>query len=62
MAGDTAPMNLRCQAMRAILTTLCVLAVFCTPPPARSQDQEEIKGAPAEPADAQEIRSQIAAV
>ena len=62
MAGDTVPMNLRCQSMRAIFITLCVLAVFCAPPPARSQDQEEIKGAPAEPADAQEIRSQIAAV
>src|SRR4029077_17039712 len=28
----------------------------------RCQDQEEIKGAPAEPSDAQEIREQIAAV
>ena len=37
------------------------MALFYTPPPAHAQDQEEIKGT-AEPADAQEIRSQIAAV
>jgi hypothetical protein len=55
-------MSFRRLATRAIFTILCVLAVLCTSPIARSQDQEEIKGAPAEPADAQEIRHQIAAV
>ena len=62
MAGETAPMNFRCQVTRAVFATLFVLAVLCTPPLARSQDQEEIKGAPAEPADAREIRGQIVAV
>jgi sugar lactone lactonase YvrE len=41
---------------------LSLLAVVFAPPMARCQDPEEIKGAPAEPADAQQIREQIAAV
>jgi hypothetical protein len=46
----------------SLLVTLSLLAVLCIPLPVRCQDQEEIKGAPAEPTDAQEIREQIAAV
>jgi hypothetical protein len=42
----------------SFLLILCLLGAS----PARCQDQEEIKGAPAEPTDAQEIREQIAAV
>lgn len=38
------------------------LAALFVSPLAHCQDQEEIKGAPAEPTDAQEIREQIAAV
>jgi len=41
---------------------VCLLAALCLPPLVGAQDQEEVKGAPAEPADAQEIREQIAAV
>jgi hypothetical protein len=44
------------------LLILYLLGVLFVPPPAHCQDQEEIKGAPAEPTDAQEIREQIAAV
>lgn len=47
---------------RWILMILSIAGVLLVPPLARSQDQEEIKGAPAEPTDAQEIREQIAAV
>jgi hypothetical protein len=38
------------------------LAVLFTPLIAFGQDTEEIKGTPAEPADAQQIRDQVAAV
>jgi sugar lactone lactonase YvrE len=55
-------MNLRQSLWLSILAILCLLAVMPFAPLARSQDQEEIKGAPAEPTDAQEIRDQIAAV
>jgi hypothetical protein len=41
---------------------LSLLTVVFVPPIAAGQDPEEIKGAPAEPTDAQEIREQIAAV
>jgi len=41
---------------------LSLAGVLLVPPLAYSQDQEEIKGAAAEPTDAQEIREQIAAV
>jgi sugar lactone lactonase YvrE len=55
-------MNLPRSYSSSFLTILCLMAVFSVAPFARSQDQEEIKGAPAEPTDAQEIREQIAAV
>jgi len=55
-------MNLRRQPSTSFLIILCLGAVLLVAPPARSQDQEEIKGAPAEPTDAQEVREQIAAV
>jgi hypothetical protein len=55
-------MNLRPSLWLSILAILCLLAVLLFAPFARSQDQEEIKGAPAEPTDAQEIRDQIAVV
>jgi hypothetical protein len=48
--------------MRTILQILCFALLFLSSLPAHAQDQEEIKGAPAESADAQEIRAQIAAV
>jgi sugar lactone lactonase YvrE len=48
--------------MRTILQILCFASLFLFSLPAHAQDQEEIKGAPAELADAQEIRAQIAAV
>jgi sugar lactone lactonase YvrE len=47
---------------RWILMILSLAGVLFVPPLAYSQDQEETKGAPAEPTDAQEIREQIAAV
>ncbi len=55
-------MNLRRSPSSSFLTILCLMAVLAVAPFARSQDQEEIKGAPAEPTDAQEVREQIAAV
>jgi hypothetical protein len=45
-----------------LLAVLCLLTILFTPTPACSQDPDEVKGAPAEPADAQEVREQIAAV
>jgi hypothetical protein len=47
---------------RLFLVILYLLGVLFVPPSARCQDQEEVKGAPAEPTDAQEIREQIAAL
>ena len=41
---------------------LCLLGALPISSPAYCQDQEEIKGAPAEPTDAKEVREQIAAV
>jgi hypothetical protein len=55
-------MSLRRLPSSPFLTILCLGAVLSGAPLARSQDQEEIKGAPAEPTDAQEVREQIAAV
>ncbi|MGB7282127.1 MAG: hypothetical protein WBE13_07695 [Candidatus Acidiferrum sp.] len=55
-------MKLRCSQRPWLLGIFFVLAGFFTTPAARSQDQEDVKGMPAEPADAQEIRDQIAAV
>jgi SMP-30/Gluconolactonase/LRE-like region len=54
--------TLRCLQLRSFLTLLCLLTLLSIPVVALGQDPEEIKGAPAEPADAQEIRNQIAAV
>jgi hypothetical protein len=48
--------------MALFTAILSLLTVVFVPPMARCQDPEEIKGAPAEPTDAQEIREQIAAV
>ncbi len=55
-------MNLRCSSLPACLAIIFLSAGFFTPPAAHSQDQEEIKGMPAEPANAPEIRGQIAEV
>jgi hypothetical protein len=55
-------MNLRYSRLAYLLATLCLMVAALTSPPARSQEQDETKGAPAEPADAKEIREQIAAV
>jgi hypothetical protein len=46
----------------SVLALLSLLAFLFSPPAALGQDPEEMKGAPAEPADVQEIRGQIAAV
>lgn len=54
--------KLRSLQLLSFLAVLCLLTFLCTPAVALGQDPEEIKGAPAEPADAQEIRNQIAAV
>ena len=48
--------------MRTTLQILCFASLILSSLPAHAQDQEEIKGAPAELADAQEVRAQIAAV
>jgi hypothetical protein len=55
-------MNLRWLTSSSFLIIVGFTAVLLVPRTARSQDQEEIKGAPAEPTDAQEVREQIAAV
>jgi hypothetical protein len=55
-------LNFRRSFSPLLLTILCLVAVLSVAPLARSEDQEEIKGAPAELTDAQEIREQIAAV
>jgi len=57
-----AAINLGCSQIAVLTAILSLLAVVFLPPMARCQDPEEIKGAPAEPTDAQEIREQIAAV
>src|SRR5271169_2817026 len=77
MQGHAKSSTLRCEIERhtratardirysrglSFLAVLCLLAFLLTPLVAFGQDPEEIKGAPAEPADAQEIRNQIAAV
>jgi sugar lactone lactonase YvrE len=55
-------LHLRWSAIASFTARLSLLAVMFVPPIAHGQDPEEIKGAPAEPGDAQEIRQQIAAV
>lgn len=52
----------RCLRVSKYLPLVVLLAVILSPQSARSQEQEEIKGMPAEPVDAQQIRDQIAAV
>jgi hypothetical protein len=54
--------NPRCSRLPSSFAILCFLAFLFAPTGAFGQDPEEIKGAPAEPANAQEIRDQIAAV
>jgi hypothetical protein len=51
-----------CSPLAWFTAILSLLTVVFVPPMARCQDPEEIKGAPAEPSDAQEIREQMAAV
>lgn len=58
----TTDSNLRRPLSSKCLKLLVLLAAMLLPLTAHSQDQEEIKGTPAEPADAQQIRDQIAAV
>ena len=54
--------KLRCLRLPLFLALLCLPTLLSSPAGALGQDPEEIKGAPAEPADAQEIRNQVAAV
>jgi hypothetical protein len=54
--------NLRCSRWISFPVLFCLLTFLYAPTVALGQDPEEIKGAPAEPADAQEIRNQIAVV
>ena len=54
--------SLRFLVLPRCATIIFLLAGLMASPAARSQDQDELKGVPAEPANAQEIRSQIAAV
>jgi hypothetical protein len=56
------PKNPRYSRLPLFLAVLCLSAVLFTPLIAFGQDTEEIKGTPAEPADAQQIRDQVAAV
>src|SRR5580700_2246694 len=62
--GETAinPANPGWSAIAWFTAILSLLIVVFVPPIAAGQDPEEIKGAPAEPTDAQEIRERIAAV
>ena len=55
-------LNVRFLSLSGGLTVLLLLAGLLTPSVTRAQDQEEIKGVPAEPTDALQIREQIAAV
>jgi hypothetical protein len=54
--------SLRRSPFPLFLITLYIFLGLFGSPSAHCQDQDEIKGAPAEPTDAQEIRDQIAAV
>jgi hypothetical protein len=56
------PKNRQCARLPSVLALLSLLAFLFTPPAALGQDPEEMKGTPAEPADAEQIRGQIAAV
>lgn len=57
----TAGMRFPWPVLLTLLAAHFVTSAFLTPA-ARAQDQDEVKGMPAEPADAQEIRTQIAAI
>lgn len=54
--------SLRRSPLRKFLSFLGIITFLSTSLLARAQDPEEVKGAPAEPADAKEIRDQIVAV
>jgi hypothetical protein len=56
------PKNRPRVQLPSLLAVLCLLTFLFAPPAALGQDPDEIKGAPAEPANAQDIRDQIAAV
>lgn len=60
---DKRTSNLRfpSSAVARLLAALLVMSAFIARP-VLAQDQDDVKGMPAEPADAQEIRNQIAAV
>src|SRR5271155_1007275 len=55
-------MNLRRKSLAFFLTILCAFGTLFAAASARCQDQEEAKGAPAEAADAEEVRAQIIAL
>jgi hypothetical protein len=55
-------MKLRRKLLRFFLAIFSAFSVLLAPVPARCQDQEDVKGAPAEPTDAEEVRAQIAAL
>jgi hypothetical protein len=55
-------MNHRSKLFPFFLVFFCVPTVLIAPAPARAQEQDEVKGTPAEPTDAEEVRSQIAAL
>ncbi len=60
--SGSAIMNRRYARLPWFLLLMSFMGILSAPPFACGQDPEEIKGAPAEPADAKEIRDQIAAV
>lgn len=49
------------SALLRVFAALFVMSIFIAPP-APAQEQDDVKGMPAEPADAQEIRNQITAI
>lgn len=55
-------MTFRISSLPFLVALCCFLGGLFAPAAARCQDPEEIKGVPAEPADAKEVREQIAAV
>jgi hypothetical protein len=55
-------MIVRCPSCQILIAVLCLTASLFRPFPATAQNSDDIKGAPAEPSDAQETRLEIAAV
>jgi hypothetical protein len=55
-------MKLRRKPLRFFLVIFSAFAALLAPVPARCQDPEDVKGAPAEPTDAEEVRAEIAAL